>query len=73
MLPSRNMEQLHRLVLDRADPKSPNYAKWLKLDEINRLTRPEQRHFDTVINWLKSNGRSPFFFAWGRRHFLPTL
>ena len=49
-----DIDVLETLVNDRADPFSPNYRKWLPVDEVHKMTA-NQEGYDHVIQWLQSN------------------
>lgn len=38
----QNIHQLEQLLLDRSNPHSPNYGKWLSGDEVRQLTLNEK-------------------------------
>eukprot|EP00927_Polykrikos_kofoidii_P013184 TRINITY_DN15721_c0_g1_i4.p1 TRINITY_DN15721_c0_g1~~TRINITY_DN15721_c0_g1_i4.p1 ORF type:complete len:656 (+),score=97.01 TRINITY_DN15721_c0_g1_i4:294-1970(+) len=55
MVKQKNLEQVHEMLMDRSDPKSPDYGKWLSAPEIRKLTRNE-RSVQTVKEALLLTG-----------------
>jgi tripeptidyl-peptidase-1 len=55
-LKQRNLDVLEATLLDRADPYSPNYAKWWTTSQILDLVAPESSVADAVVNFLLQNG-----------------
>jgi tripeptidyl-peptidase-1 len=55
-LKQRNMDVLERMLLDRADPKSANYANWMTRDEVLDLVAPPKEDLVKVTTWLASQG-----------------
>lgn len=57
-LPGRNVEKLDAILADIADPKSPNYGKWLSQAEVNAMTAPAAGVRAEVHEWLARYGAS---------------
>ncbi len=47
---------LDKLLDELHNPASPNFHHWLTPAEFNRRFGPRQADFDTVIDWLRSQG-----------------
>ncbi|KAI0716532.1 peptidase S8/S53 domain-containing protein [Earliella scabrosa] len=58
-LPQRNIEALHRAVLDISDPDSSNYGRHLSKSEVQQLVSPEEESTEAVTGWLERNGITP--------------
>ena len=55
-LPQRNMHLLAAVLEDIANPKSPNYGKWLTKAEVMELVGTPPAIVSKVREWLTSNG-----------------
>lgn len=52
------------LFKDVSDPTSPNYGKYLTIDDITNLVAPSNESIQKVNQWLDENGK--FFFCIGK-------
>ncbi len=50
-----NIDQLEKILFEVSDPKSPKYGKFLKRDEIAKITAHEKSS-EALLNYLKKNG-----------------
>uniref|UniRef100_A0A6Q2YSX8 Tripeptidyl-peptidase 1 n=1 Tax=Esox lucius TaxID=8010 RepID=A0A6Q2YSX8_ESOLU len=57
-LRQQNLDRLEDLLLLVSDPSSPQYGKYLTLEEVTALVRPSQLTQKVVRQWLQSNGVS---------------
>ena len=55
-LPIQNKAKLDQLVSDLYDPKSPNFHKWLTVEQVIAQFAPSQDDYNAVINFAESNG-----------------
>ncbi len=55
-LPVRNQDQLDELLVQLQDPSSPNYHKYLSVDEYTERFGPTQADYDEVVSWARANG-----------------
>ena len=53
LLKQRNLHILHNELIQRSDPKSEMYGRWLKKETIDAIIRPSNRQI--VINWFSNN------------------
>jgi len=51
----RNMDHVEEVLMDRSDPKSTNYGKWLSGNEVRAITRNEEA-LGAVRNFLTQSG-----------------
>ncbi len=56
MLPIRDPAGLEAFIADVGDPDSPNYGRYLTLDEANARFNPDITHEQSVVSWLRSGG-----------------
>lgn len=54
VLKQTNLKELQQLVLEVSNPKSKNYGKYLTAEQVNDMTRPDERTYRVVYEWLKS-------------------
>jgi len=47
------MDRLRGIVADISNPRSPMYAKYLSSEEIELMTRPDERDVRVVTRWLQ--------------------
>lgn len=57
-LKQNNIAGLQAKLADVANPKSPNYGKWLSKQEMETYTSPSNESVQAVTAWLVSNGIS---------------
>lgn len=55
-----NLDHGHNLLMDISNPRSPNYAKHLTVEEVHDLFAPSQDAVDAVSAWLRSAGVKEF-------------
>ncbi|KAJ8288769.1 hypothetical protein COCON_G00014280 [Conger conger] len=55
-LRQQNVDRLRELLKLVSDPDSPQYGKFLSLEEVASLVRPSQLTQKVVQNWLQSHG-----------------
>ena len=55
-LPVRNQDQLDDFLAQLQDPSSPNYHKYLSVDEYTERFGPTQADYDEVVSWAQANG-----------------
>lgn len=55
-LPAGNQDALNSLLQQLYDPASPNYHKYLSVDEFTARFGPSQDDYNTVVNWAKAQG-----------------
>jgi hypothetical protein len=55
-LPPRNEQALGDLLKQIYDPKSPNYHHYLTPEEFTAQFGPSQQDYDTVVQFVRSNG-----------------
>jgi hypothetical protein len=55
-LPLQNQDGLGHLLQDIYDPASPNYHHYLAPGQFTAQFGPSQADYDTVVNFLKTNG-----------------
>ncbi len=53
LLKQRNIDKLENTLIDRSNPHSNNYGKWLEKSEIDTIIAPF--NYYPVIYWLKEN------------------
>ena len=58
-LTQRNLESGHDMLMDVADPASPNYGKHWSAAEVAAMFAPSQDSIDAVSEWLKEAGVGP--------------
>jgi subtilase family serine protease len=56
VLPLRNQAVLDRVVSDIYDPSSPSYHHYLKVPEFTAQFGPSQADYNSVVQYMKSNG-----------------
>ena len=52
----RNQDQLDELLQQLQDPTSPNYHKYLSVEEYTDRFGPTQADYDEVVSWAKASG-----------------
>ena len=55
-LPVRNQAALDALVQQLYDPRSPNYHKYLSVEQFTEQFGPSQADYDTVVAWANAQG-----------------
>eukprot|EP00029_Vermamoeba_vermiformis_P010654 TRINITY_DN5658_c0_g1_i1.p1 TRINITY_DN5658_c0_g1~~TRINITY_DN5658_c0_g1_i1.p1 ORF type:complete len:720 (-),score=191.89 TRINITY_DN5658_c0_g1_i1:67-2226(-) len=55
-LKQRNLDQLDRVFNAVTDPDSPEYGKYLTMDQVTSIVAPLTEALNTVTAWLKANG-----------------
>ncbi|XP_053934882.1 tripeptidyl-peptidase 1 [Cuculus canorus] len=55
-LRQRGIARLHRLIRTVSDPGSPQYGRFLTLEELRRLIQPSPGAVAAVEKWLRSSG-----------------
>jgi hypothetical protein len=55
-LPIRNKQQLQTLIQQLHDPSSPQYGKYLTVQEFTAQFGPTEADYDKVIAWAKAQG-----------------
>ncbi len=55
-LPLRNESQLHQVLQQLYDPRSPSYHQFLSVKEFTEQFGPSQEDYDAVISFAQSNG-----------------
>ncbi|KAG5857478.1 hypothetical protein ANANG_G00019880, partial [Anguilla anguilla] len=55
-LKQQNVDRLRTLLDQVSDPDSPQYGKFLSLEEVASLVRPSQLTHKVVRSWLQSHG-----------------
>jgi len=56
VLPLRNETELHDLLKQLQDPRSPNFHRYLSVDEFTARFGATARDYAEVIRWAKANG-----------------
>ena len=51
-LKQRNIEKLHKQLLDRSNPDHVNYAQWYSKQEINSIVSPSLAEQNLVLEWI---------------------
>lgn len=52
----QNLGRLEELAMGVSDPQSPEYGKYLSVDEIQKLTQPSSQDVHTLQHWLNASG-----------------
>jgi len=52
MLPQQNLNILEKIIIERSDPNSRNYGKWMSQLEIDTLISSNPSEFNPVIDWV---------------------
>lgn len=55
-LPLRNQAELDQLISELYDEHSPNYHKYLSVEQFTERFGPTQADYQAVIGWAKANG-----------------
>src|ERR1035437_3769569 len=55
-LPLRNQEELDRLLQELCDPTSPNYRRYLTLEQFTARFGPTEKDYQALMDFAKSNG-----------------
>jgi hypothetical protein len=55
-LPMRNKQQLQTLIQQLHDPSSPQYGKYLTVQQFTEQFGPTQADYDKVVAWAKAQG-----------------
>ena len=55
-LPFKDWDGLKAFIADVSDPHSPNYGKYLTLDQENARFNPDVSHEQSVTAWLQTQG-----------------
>lgn len=50
----KNIEKLQDILIERSDPKSFNYQKWITYNEIGEFTR-NQEAYESIVSWLSEH------------------
>ena len=66
-LQQRNQAELDQLLRDLQDPRSPQFHKYLSVEEYTARFAPTQQDYDTVVAWAKANGLTVTGTAANRR------
>ena len=53
LLKQQNTDIIERELVDRSNPYSNNYGKWLDVDQIDNIIKPDD--YSPVVNWLNNN------------------
>jgi len=48
-----NLSRIHEMALSVATPDSPNYGRYLSMEELTELVSPPQTVLDCLIQWIK--------------------
>ena len=54
LLPQTNTAILEKLIIDRSNPNSENYGKWLSKDKIDTIIESDIKHFEIIHDWLSN-------------------
>lgn len=55
VLPTRNKEELKTFLKELKDPKSPNYRKYLSVEQFTERFGPTQEDYQQVVDFAKAN------------------
>ena len=58
LLPQSNTQLLEKYVIDRSNPKSDNYGKWLSRKEIDMMVSSDIRYFNVINDWIRNTVHS---------------
>lgn len=72
-LKQRNVNTLARLFEIRTNPESPDYGKWMSIEELTAIIEPTAETVDTVSKWLEKHGVSSYSLVKNRDHIVADI